>query len=301
MATAKDYLTQAAKFIGVSGTDNIFNTWIWGFHCYDPDSYPWCAAFQSYVSVHLLGLPVNASASAAGLANQGTRIDDSEVQPGDWVVFNWDGRTDTGWCDHIGVVEWFDHSTDWFGTIEGNYSDTVARVTRNNDSSYFTAFFRPPYDGKNSGKADTSGKAKKVQPTYCAQVLNGHKREWLPEMVGKNSTDGSGETFAGETGLPIIGLAVKGAGKYRVKTKKHGWLEYATGYDLNDDEDGYAGWEGSPVTAVHIPSTNYKVQVRHRGTKGFTPAVQGKACGNGKDPIDAVRIWRPFSMAKGDI
>lgn len=146
MATPRDYINAAARYIGIGGTDNIFNTWVWGFNCYDPYTYPWCAAFQSYVGIVDCGLHFSASASAAGVANQGRRIDDSEVQPGDWVVFNWDGRDDTGWCDHIGLVEWFDHGTDWFGTIEGNCDDQVMRCTRDNNGPYFTAFFRPPYD-----------------------------------------------------------------------------------------------------------------------------------------------------------
>lgn len=290
MSTADQFVAQAAKYIGVSGTDNIFNTWYWGKHVHDPNTYPWCAAFQSYVAIHDLGMKVKASASAAGVANQGKRVlDESTVRKGDWVVFNWDGRTDTGWCDHIGVVEWFDPKTGYFGTIEGNCNDVVTRVTRYNHASYFTAFFRPPYDAK---QAAPTASAKPSQPRYCAKVLSGGKGEWLPEMVGRKSTDGSPDTFAGETGLPIVGLAVKGVGRYRVKTKAHGWLEYVDGYDLNDPENGYAGWKDSPVTAVHIPSTSFKVQVRHRGVKGFAPAVQGKACGDGKTPIDAVRIVR---------
>ena len=40
MATPDEYLAKAAEYIGVSGTDNIFNTWYWGYHCYDPDDYP---------------------------------------------------------------------------------------------------------------------------------------------------------------------------------------------------------------------------------------------------------------------
>ena len=291
MATAKDYISKAAKYIGISGTDNIFNTWIWGRHVYDPDDYPWCAAFQSYVAVHDLGIKINPSASAAGVANQGKRIPDSEVQPGDWVVFNWDGRTDTGWCDHIGLVEWFDHDTDWFGTIEGNYGDRVTRVTRDNNGPYFTAFFRPPYDGKTSTKKTTS-KAKKAQPKYRAQVKDGKSYIWLDEMQGTKDLGGSSDTFAGETGNLIVALAINGVGKYRVKTQKHGWLEYATGYNMNDHENGYAGYQHSPITAVHIPSTEFKVQVRHRGTKVFTAYKQGNACGNGKDPIDAIRIVR---------
>lgn len=292
MATAKDYIKKAASYIGISGTDNIFNTWIWGKHVYDPDTYPWCAAFQSYVAVHDLGMRINPSASAAGVANQGRRVDDSEVQLGDWVVFNWDGRTDTGWCDHIGVVEWFDHDTDWFGTIEGNYGDRVTRVARNNNDSYFTAFFRPPYDGKNSTKTDTSSKTSKSQPIYRVQVKSGKNYIWLDEMKGTKDLGGSADTFAGETGLTIVGLAIKGVGKYRVKTKKHGWLEYVTGYNIKDDENGYAGWEHSPITAIQIPSKTYKAQVRHRGGSQFTGYKQGTYCGNGTDPIDAIRIVR---------
>ena len=89
-----------------------------------------------------------------------------------------------------------------------------------------------------------------------------------------------------------MALAVKGVGKYRVKTKKHGWLEYVTGYDIKDAENGYAGWEHSPIVAVDIPSKTYKAQVRYRGQVGFTGYKPGSPCGNGKDPIDAIRIVR---------
>lgn len=151
MTTPSEYLEKAASYIGISGTDNIFNTWYWGMHVYDPNTYPWCAAFQSYVGVHDLGMPFQPSASASGVAWQGTRVDDSDVQPGDWVLFNWDGRQDFGWADHIGVVEWSDiNGSGYFGTIEGNTGWTeggeVARQTRYNNGSYATAFFRPPYD-----------------------------------------------------------------------------------------------------------------------------------------------------------
>ena len=144
MATADQYIERAAGYIGVSGTDNIFNTWIWGHHCYDPSTYPWCAAFQSYVGVHDMSMPFEPSASAAGVASQGART--QSPQRGDWVLFNWDGRQDFSWADHIGVVEWFDAQSGYFGTIEGNCDDMVKRVTRTVDGGYATAFYRPPYD-----------------------------------------------------------------------------------------------------------------------------------------------------------
>ena len=149
MATADQFITQAAKYIGVSGTNNIFNRWYWGHDCYDPNVYPWCAAFQSYVGVHDLNMPFQPSASAAGVAWQGTRVKDEEARKGDWVLFNWDGKQDFSWANHIGVVEWSDiNGSGYFGTIEGNTGSgegSVMRQTRYNWGSYATAFFRPPY------------------------------------------------------------------------------------------------------------------------------------------------------------
>ena len=99
-------------------------------------------------------MPFNASASASGVAWQGAPVDASEAQAGDWVLFNWNGRSDFGWADHIGVVEWFDHDSGYFGTIEGNTGGgegSVMRCTRSIYNGYSTAFFRPPYDGEESG------------------------------------------------------------------------------------------------------------------------------------------------------
>lgn len=152
MATPDEYIAQAAQYIGISGTDNIFNTWYWGRHVYDPDTYPWCAAFQSYVGVHDLDMPFTPSASASGVAWQGERVSSGDAQRGDWVLFDWDGLGNFSWADHIGVVEWFDHASGYFGTIEGNCNDVVARATRTIYGGYSTAFFRPPYAEKPTPK-----------------------------------------------------------------------------------------------------------------------------------------------------
>lgn len=247
MATSKQYIEQEAKYIGTSGTDNIFNTWYWGKHVYDGNLYPWCAAFQSYVGVHDLKMPFKASASAAGVGNQGTRIPDSEVKPGDWVLFNWDGRQEWSWCDHIGLVEWFDHSSGYFGTIEGNTGlaagGTVARCTRYNYGSYATAFFRPPYDGAPTPEP--------LKPTKDVKWRVKQDGKWLAENE------------KGARGKPITGIAISMPGWYQVCTRQHGWLEPVDGYNINDEENGYAGWNDSPVVAVRCyystpePATQY--------------------------------------------
>lgn len=170
MATPQQFLEKAASYIGIQGTDNIFNTWYWKYRCYNPDLYPWCAAFQSYIGVHDLGMDFVPSASAAGVAHQGTRVRDEDVQPGDWVLFTWDGRQDFSWADHIGVVEWSDiNGSGYFGTIEGNtgsvYGGEVARCTRYNWGSYGTAFFRPNWTDSDIQSTESSEETTVPEPS----------------------------------------------------------------------------------------------------------------------------------------
>lgn len=148
----EDYIQAEEKYLGICGTDNIFNTWIWGQHVYIPSVYPWCAAFQSYVGVHDLGMDFAPSASASGVAFQGMPVSYEDFQPGDWVLFNWDGRNDFSFADHIGLVRWRSGST--FGTIEGNTDDCVALRTRAFNRSYSIRLFRPPYNGDNGRKSE---------------------------------------------------------------------------------------------------------------------------------------------------
>lgn len=161
MATVEQVIALAASHIGVRGTNNRFNTWYWGHPCYDAAVYPWCAAYQSYVADQAGGLGYYYSASVSGICSQLERIPDAQAGRGDYVAFNWDGRRDTSWMDHIGIVEWFDHTTDYFGTIEGNTGSAPGgecmRMTRYNEGSYFTAFYRPKYASPEPEKPKWSG------------------------------------------------------------------------------------------------------------------------------------------------
>ena len=153
MTSPQDYIDAELGYLGVSGTDNVFNTWIWGQHVYIPEIYPWCAAFQSYVGVHDLGMDFAPSASASGVAFQGEPVNINEFMPGDWVLFNWDGRSDFSFADHIGLVT-IDLGSGYFGTVEGNTDDMVAERTRSIHAGYSVRFFRPPYTGDNDRKTD---------------------------------------------------------------------------------------------------------------------------------------------------
>lgn len=300
MPSAKEQIETAAQFIGHWGDCNKFNEWYWcqlNGYAQDPCT-AWCAAFQSYVAM-LTGLPCSYSASAAAFGTQFPQVADSDVKPGDIVVFNWDGRTNLGWCDHVGLVEWSDiNGSGYFGTIEGNTGNSdVARCTRYNWGSYFTAFFRPTYDGGGSApKPEPSkpSKPSKGEPRYAAYA-NG---AWLSDMVGRKDTGGSGDDYAGMIGSPIAYLAIQGVGKYRVKTQASGWLPWVDSFDKGDFENGCAG-DGSPIIAIEVPNSSYKYAAHNMGGGWNSPMVGNEDTGGSGDtfagdnvPIDAFWIQR---------
>lgn len=64
-------------------------------------------------------------------------------QPGDWVIFDWDGD---GWGDHVGVVETRLDGGETYLCREGNNSwNNIA--LRRRPKSLIDGFCRPPYDG----------------------------------------------------------------------------------------------------------------------------------------------------------
>ena len=305
MPSAQQYLNCAASYIGVSGTDNIFNTWIWGQHCYNPDIYPWCAAFQSYVA-NEVGLDCCASASASGFATQFDRVADEDVQPGDLVVFNWDGRQDTGWCDHIGVVEWFDHSSGYFGTIEGNTGNTsggeVMRQTRYNYTYYFTAFYRPNYTGGDTvayHEQEPGERKNKLGMAYRAHVSN---MGWL-DVVHDGQTAGT----VGN-GLPLECIKIDPPEGVVLEVHAHisnvGWKTYSgieTGESRTSKQDPEIGTTGRAYAieglTIRCTKNTTGKQLRyqaHQAGIGWT-SVAGEYEFVGSEgncrPIEAIRIW----------
>lgn len=68
--------------------------------------------------------------------------------------------------------------------------------------------------------------------------------KWLPEVLGRND-------FAGySNGIPITDIAIQNA-TYRVHICNGKWLNWVTGYDINDKVNGYAG-NGQIIDALQI-------------------------------------------------
>lgn len=91
-----------------------------------------------------------------------------------------------------------------------------------------------------------------VKPTieYCV-FADG---EWLPTVKGLSD-------FAGIAGEAISGIAIKvskGKVKYRVHTKGGKWLNWVTGFNFEDDVNGYAGILGVEIDAVQVYYTTPK-------------------------------------------
>lgn len=294
MATALQNIQKALGFIGVSGTDNIFNTWYWGFHCYDPDTYPWCAVFQSYIAELVGGLGYVKNAAASGIFNQLPRVADQDVQPGDYVCFNWDGRNDTSWMDHIAMVIEFDYNSGYLKVIEGNggYGGGIVQEHEyNNNSTYFTAFCRPQY----SSCSDETP-ASNTTPDIPMPRFRVYTKEdgWLDWMDGLRDSGGSADDFGGERGHAIRNAQVENLGP-------NGWFRLNTKHgELGKNEENAAGDEVIGLT-VYYDTPNPSATGYYKAAYQVSPIGKNYlkleyddedgGAGNDRDAIDRIRLY----------
>lgn len=118
-----------------------------------------------------------------------------------------------------------------------------------------------------------------------------------------------GRNEVGVKGEPITRIAVDfgGDGWYQACTERHGWLDVIRGYDIDDAEAGYAGWEDSPIVAVRCyyetpnPGKTGYFEAKYRAAdfsgKGWWPWQYDTDTWNGQDgyagdmrPIDRFQI-----------
>lgn len=102
----------------------------------------WCCMFASYcLSKARVVCPGFPSYNTDIALKSAHTVPYAQTMPGDLVIFDWnrDGAT-----DHIGIVEKVGDYQ--LITIEGNYSNSVARMDRTNSTNYIAAVVRPDYD-----------------------------------------------------------------------------------------------------------------------------------------------------------
>jgi hypothetical protein len=89
---------------------------------------------------------------------------------------------------------------------------------------------------------------------YRVHTIGG---KWLPAVTGNNQNDYY-NGYAGEDGVAIDGVAIKGA-KYQVHILGGGWLSEVSKYDINDSVNGMAGIYGKKIDAIKIKDRTYAV------------------------------------------
>lgn len=222
MATPAQFISLCAAEIGNNGTK--YNMWKWGY--IQP---AWCATGLSWVNVVQLGGPLGFDSGAVSTVRS-QRLPEvaanslSGVKVGDLACYNWNGRTDRGWMDHIEVVEWVNPANGQFGTIGFNTDNIVKRVTRTVHASYFVCFVRPAYDGANTpttGGGGSTGGSTSSGSKWMSQIGSGNWRNEATTSSGIFATYGVGAQV--ECVGWVYGQDPYGTGQNRwVKSKNNG-------------------------------------------------------------------------------
>lgn len=129
------------------------------------------------------------------------------------------------------------------------------------------------------------------EPHYVAATQNG----WGVEMYGTEAVDGSPLDHAGIIGLPMTNFTIEGKGikKARVKNKRGRWLDYKSGFGINQLE---ALGDGTGITAIEIVGKGFIVGVHLKGGNWLnsvnTSDKEGEVTIGIGIPIDAIWIDR---------
>lgn len=264
MATLNNkFVDNAKKYVNQG--PSTFRKWFYG---YDKKDIPWCAIFVSYVAneTGILGTLVPKSAGAGEIARSGVNMGygkwyeghNTKPQVGDIILFTWNGKgkypnQDKYFSDHVGIVCKVD--TKYVYTIEGNTNNKENDKSKVGEHKYelysglINGYFRPNWNTKvNTSSGDNP------DAIYCVRAGG----KWYPAV---KNLDG----YAGSVGIPITDVAIKfskGTYKYRVHIKGGKWLPWVTGYNLNDDNNGYAG-DKKVIDAIQIVY-NGKLKAHYR-------------------------------------
>ncbi len=165
MGSASDVLRIARNELGNTSGKKYWDAYFNGSMSYVNGSQtPYCACFVSWVlskaSVKAAGIPAAyCPYICRDGRNAGKTVSKYSAQPGDIVLFDWDGD---GLSDHVGLVE--TNQGSYLQTIEGNTNGgIVSRRTR-----YFSGIchiIRPDYskNSKTSDKSNTSKNDSKLE------------------------------------------------------------------------------------------------------------------------------------------
>lgn len=117
---------------------------------------PWCAIFASCAALANNAVDIVPTEMSVGrMIEKAQQMgcwqerDDYEPEPADFIVYDWQDTTgstkdNTGWPDHIGMIEKVTAKT--MTVIEGNYSNQVKRRTIKVNAPNIRGFITPRYE-----------------------------------------------------------------------------------------------------------------------------------------------------------
>lgn len=196
----------------------------------------WCACTWSALAIKLGYtdiMPIEVSCGE--LINQAKKMGcwvekDSYIpKPADAILYDWNDNgvgDNTGWPDHIGVVESVDSENKKMVIIEGNYKDGVGRRTVEINGKYIRGFITPKYT---EDMEVISEKKKEVTATEKAKGKKDSLSGTYITTDDLSCRDGAG---VDKKRLSIIpkGTKVKNYGYYTmVGNKKWLLIQYTSG------------------------------------------------------------------------
>ena len=169
MSTAKDMIAQARAWIGKKEADGGHKTIIdlYNRHTPLPEGYKvkytdsWCATFVSACAIACGAdkiVPLECSCGRMiALAQKNGIWEEADFyvpKTGDIILYDWQDTgvgDNTGWPDHVGLVEECDGTT--ITVIEGNLNDAVGRRKIKVNERYIRGYITPHYDAEITEKS----------------------------------------------------------------------------------------------------------------------------------------------------
>lgn len=167
MKTRNAVVTLAQTWIGKNEKDGSFKSIIDIYNSFAGTlprgtkmryDWEWCAAFWSALAIALgytdimpIEIGCGELINAAKAMNIWQENDAYVPKPGDAVLYDWQDKTtkdNTGWPDHVGVVEYVNEQSGYFVVIEGNNGSAVKRRTVSINGQFIRGFITPTYDAE---------------------------------------------------------------------------------------------------------------------------------------------------------
>lgn len=234
MGYSRDKVVNLARsWIGKKESDGSYKTIIDIYNSF-PDPLPrgikmqyewsWCATTWSALAIKLEYTEIMPIEISCGeLIERAKKMgcwaenDGYVPKPGDAILYDWQdtGSGDnTGWPDHIGMVEYVNESSGYFVVIEGNYNDEVKRRTVSINGRYIRGFITPKYNQTSSGvyTDSPSSSSKKTISEIACEVIAG---KWGSGEERKKKLKAAGYDYTSvqeQVNLKLNGSAVVSSG-----------------------------------------------------------------------------------------